>query len=211
MKAKSESGGKKVNIHALQSELMAIIEKIRDSDTDGWLTPGEGTFLYMAAQSCTGNGDIVEIGSWKGLSTTFIAKGSKAGKNVKVYAIDPHTGSPEHKEKYPNIDTYEEFKTNLHDLDVDDIVIPIKATSAEVAADWNKPIELIFIDGAHEYKQVKQDFDVWYPYLIEGGMIALHDTTGWEGPAKVAKEEIVESGKFYDIRISGSITFGRRI
>ena len=41
-------------------------------------------------------------------------------------------------------------------------------------------------------------------------MIALHDTTDWEGPAKVAKEEIIESGKFYDIKNVGSITFGRK-
>jgi len=30
------------------------------------------------------------------------------------------------------------------------------------------------------------------------------------GPTKVAKEEIITSGKFYDIRISGSITFARK-
>ena len=169
MKATGKSGRKNVNVRRLQSELMALIEEIRASNIEGWLSPGEATFLYMAAQSCTGKGVIVEIGSWKGLSTTFLAKGSKAGKNMKVYAIDPHTGSPEQKAEYPNLDTFDDFKSNMHDLEIDDIVIPIKATSAEAVASWDKPIELIFIDGAHEYKEVKHDFDMWSPYLIEGG------------------------------------------
>lgn len=42
---------------------------------------------------------IVEIGSWKGKSTIWIANGSKDGRNIKVYAIDPHIGSSEHQKE----------------------------------------------------------------------------------------------------------------
>ncbi|GAH75468.1 unnamed protein product, partial [marine sediment metagenome] len=141
---------------------------------------------------------------------TFIARGSKAGKNIKVYAIDPHTGSSEHRAINKNIDTFEEFKRNMHSLGIDDIVVPIRATSAEAAKGWNKPVEHIFIDGAHEEELVRQDFDMWYPHIVDGGMIAMHDTTGRPGPTKVAKEQIIGSGKFYDIELSGSITFARK-
>jgi hypothetical protein len=53
---------------------------------------------------------LVEIGSWKGRSTICIAIGSKAGKKNKCYAIDPHTGSSEHKIKGKDIWTFDEFK-----------------------------------------------------------------------------------------------------
>jgi predicted O-methyltransferase YrrM len=64
---------------------------------DGWLFEREGELLYDLAKNCTGKGVIVEIGSWKGKSTIWLGKGSKRGKKVLIYAIDPHTGSPETK------------------------------------------------------------------------------------------------------------------
>ncbi len=57
----------------------------------GWLKDKEGQLLYDLAKNCTGKGVIVEIGSWKGKSTTWLAHGSKEGNKVRVYAIDPHT------------------------------------------------------------------------------------------------------------------------
>ena len=75
---------------------MALKELIQH--IDGWLTDEEAKLLYKLAKNC--KGVIVEIGSWKGKSTICMAKGSKAGNNVKIYAIDPHVGSSEHKKKY---------------------------------------------------------------------------------------------------------------
>jgi predicted O-methyltransferase YrrM len=78
---------------------LAEAKKI-SNEIDGWLSDNEGELLFNLAKNCKGEGKIVEIGSWKGKSTVWLASGSKSGKNVKVYAIDPHTGSSEHKEKY---------------------------------------------------------------------------------------------------------------
>lgn len=77
---------------------------------EGWLTDKEGETLYSLAKNCKGNGVIVEIGSWKGKSTIWIANGSKSGNKVKIYAIDPHTGSPEQQKENEKIWTFEEFK-----------------------------------------------------------------------------------------------------
>ncbi len=161
------------------------IEEVKKftNKVEGWLTDKEGETLYNLAKNCKGNGVIVEIGSWKGKSTIWIASGSKSGNKVKVYAIDPHTGSSEHQKEGEKIYTFEEFKKNIKNAKVDDIVVPLVKTSEDAAKNFDEPIELIFIDGAHEYESVKLDFDLWFPKVINGGIMAFHDTLGyWEGP-----------------------------
>jgi len=49
--------------------------------------------MYNVATNCTGTGVIVEIGSWKGKSTIWLAKESKAGNNMEIYTMGPHTDS----------------------------------------------------------------------------------------------------------------------
>lgn len=190
------------------NELQAVQEMVHN--VDGWLTTEEGKFLYRTAKNCH-KGVIVEIGSFQGKSTIWLAKGSKAGNQVKIYAIDPHTGSSEHKERYGKVWTFEEFKRNIKNAKVEDIVFPIIKTSEEAEKAWNgKPIEFLWIDGAHEYEMVKLDLDKWLPHLIDGGVIAFHDTTTWLGPSRVVEENIYKSKIFKDIGRINSITFARK-
>lgn len=63
-------------------ETKRIVAKI-----DGFLTDKEGETLYKLAKDCLPNTVIVEIGSWKGKSTIWLSKGSKAGNNLKVFEI----------------------------------------------------------------------------------------------------------------------------
>ncbi len=178
---------------------------------DGWLTDNEGELLYNLAKSCKGDGVIVEIGSWKGKSTIWLAKGSKAGNKLKVYAVDPHTGSSEHREMYGKVWTFEEFRRNIKDARVDDIVIPVLKTSEQATKFFDEPVEFIFIDGAHEYQLVKLDFELWFPRLIDGGIIAFHDTTWSAGPKEVAKEYVYKSEHFRNAGLVGSITFAEKV
>ena len=36
-------------------------------------------------------------------------------------------------------------------------------------------IDLLHIDGNHEYESVKKDFEKWFPKLKKGGTILVHD------------------------------------
>ena len=76
-------------------------------EIDGWLTLKEGKLLYNLSKK-NDNGVIVEIGSWKGKSTIYLAHGSKNGKKNKVYAIDPHEGLTEVYSKEKS--TFKELK-----------------------------------------------------------------------------------------------------
>jgi len=69
----------------------------------------------------------------------------------------------------------------------------------------------LWIDGAHEYKYVLLDYKLWTPYLINGGIIAFHDTSiGWEGPAKVAKQYLYFGTNFKNVGFVDSITYGTK-
>ena len=188
------------------------IRKVKElTDTvDGWLHDTEGELLYTLARNCSGKGTIVEIGSWKGKSTIWLGKGSQDGNKVKVYAIDPHSGSPEHKELLGVITTFAEFESNTRRAQVEDVVMPLIKTSEEASKNFDKPVEFIFIDGAHEYDFVKLDFEVWFPKIIEGGIIAFHDTIGWPGPKHVVKEFVVQSKNFRNVRFVHSIVFAEK-
>jgi len=189
------------------------IEKIKKivHKVQGWLTDREGEFLYNTAKNCKGKGVIVEIGSWKGKSTIWLGKGAKSGNKVKIYAIDPHFGSSEHKKWYGKCWTYEEFKKNIKNAEIDDIVVPIVKISKDAAKDFNEPVEFIFIDGAHEYELVKLDFKLWFPKLINGGIMAFHDTFKWPGPKKVVEKFVLKSKNFRNVGFVDSITFAQKV
>src|SRR5437870_10215952 len=91
---------------------------------DGWLNYGEGRLLYQLARGCSGKGAIVEIGSWKGKSTIWLGHGSHDGRRIKIHAVDPHTGSPEHLGKSRRVWTFEEFQQNIKAAGVDDVIVP---------------------------------------------------------------------------------------
>ncbi|HHT9126524.1 MAG TPA: class I SAM-dependent methyltransferase [Candidatus Brocadiia bacterium] len=188
------------------NEIKNLVDKV-----DGWLTHKEGELLYKLAKNCTGEGVIVEIGSWQGKSTIWLGRGSKKGNKIKIYAIDPHTGASEHKERYGRVWTFEEFKKNIKYAKVDDITIPIVETSEVAAKNFNEPVELIFIDGAHEYELVKLDFELWFPKVIDGGIMAFHDTRGQHGPAKVVEELVYKSNNFRNVKFVDTITFAEKV
>ena len=178
------------------------------SKVEGMLTPDEGRYLYKLAQHNPGKGAIVEIGSWKGKSTIWLALGAKAVGGDKVVAIDPHTPLPE--EGYLE-DTEAVFRRNIAEAEIDGHVIPMVMTSEEAVKGWNRPISLLWIDGDHRYEQARRDFLLWEPHVIEGGIVAMHDTIRKKGPRRVLWEEIFRSDRFQGISIVDNITAARKV
>jgi len=171
------------------------------SDIPGWLTDEEGEALYELARSCRGDGAIVEIGSWKGKSTVCLGLGSQAGASVPVYAIDPHT---DHR--------FGDFTANVQRAGIADLVRPIPSLSQRAADDFHEPVELLFVDGSHEFDLVLEDFEKWVPKVVDGGWVAFHDTTWTRGPRKVVGEAVYRSRRFKDVRfVVGSTTVARKV
>ena len=171
------------------------------ADIPGWLTDEEGEALYELARSCRGEGVIVEIGSWKGKSTVCLGLGSQQGSGVPVYAIDPHT---EHR--------FGDFKTNIERAGIAELVRPIASLSQAAADGFDEAIEILFVDGSHEFDLVLEDFEKWVPKVVDGGWVAFHDTTWTDGPRKVVGHAIYRSKRFKNARfVVGSTTVARKV
>jgi predicted O-methyltransferase YrrM len=174
----------------------------------GMLTPAEVDCLFHLGQFNQRQGVIVEIGSWKGKSTVALARGSAKKTHEKIYAIDPHSILPE--ERYFE-DTKSEFLANVARAGIEDGVVPMIMTSQEAAKGWNRPIRLLWIDGDHRYEPAKLDFTLWEAFLVEGGILALHDTIRKQGPKRVLWENVFRSSRFQEIAIVDNITAVRKV
>jgi predicted O-methyltransferase YrrM len=188
---------------------MAAMDRVSDvtSGIEGWLSDAQGRALLAAAAATTGRGAIVEIGSWKGRSTVWLAEGARlAGQ--RVHAIDRHTQSRED----PSANTLAEFLGNINRAGVADVVDPLVMSSADAAAVVRGPVELLFIDGDHSFDGVRRDAEIWLPRVMDGGLVMFHDvaTAGYEGPRRVFRRMVCWNERFARVRRVGSMTIARR-
>ena len=160
--------------------------------------------FFELARNGPGRGMIMEIGTFQGGSAMVFALGSKSVGREKVYTVDPH------KKYHDNLpESLTPFIQNVQKLGLDDWIIAIVSTSEEVAKIWHEPIRLLFIDALHDYDHVKQDFLLWEPHLVSGGVVALHDSTPSStdtGPRRVV-DEYLRTDKFTGLKTLGYTTW----
>jgi predicted O-methyltransferase YrrM len=173
---------------------------------EGWLSDAQGRALYAAAAAAR-SGAIVEIGSWKGRSTVWLACGAQRSGR-RVHAVDPHAGSLED----PRATTLASFRTSLERAGVSGQVHEMVMTSAEAARRLRGPVELLFVDGDHSPDGAARDADLWLPRVRAGGVVMFHDvaTSGYAGPRRVFQRRICWSGEFHRIRKVGSMGIAER-
>lgn len=189
---------------------MSTLESLLDG-VSGWLALDEAHCLSRLAYNVPADGGtIVEIGSYHGRSTIALLYGAQ--DNTTVYAIDPHHvheagGIPFGPSDMVSFIYSLSFVSSetLHKLRV------INVRSSEATSLFmDKPIDLLWIDGSHEYNDVDIDFTVYGGSVIDRGLIAVHDSTGaWEGPTRRVREAI-DSGRWALVEVVGSISVLRR-
>ena len=179
----------------------------------GFLTEAEARFLGMAAACTPAQGDIVEIGSFKGKSSVMLGRVARHYGLNPIVAIDPHNfNNPQlhvHRTT-PGATSFDEFQKNIKDAGVADFVSPRRQYSTQVAGSWERPIRMLWIDGDHSYKGAKEDFDGFFRHVQEGGIVAFHDALHEDaGPIRVFVEEILRSDKFGAAGFVGSIAWAQ--
>lgn len=126
------------------------------------------------AKLTKGRAVIVEIGAFRGRSAAFMASGLKySNTSGTIYSVDLWL-----EEKH--MDAY---KRGLERLQLNHYTTPIRGASEDIVKTWNKPIDLLFIDGNHSFFHCEQDYELWSPFVVAGGLIAFHDygNPAWEG------------------------------
>jgi predicted O-methyltransferase YrrM len=179
-------------------QLWAMIDHI-----EGWLYPAEGRWLFENARSIPRGGNIVEIGSFKGRSTCCLAGGCQS--RGRVFAIDSFDGGP----NLPRADSLADFRRNLSRCGLSAHVEPVVGLSFDIAKSWNQPIHLLFIDGSHNYEDVLADFEQFFPNVVPGGKVALHDVNSGDWPG-VRRAWMQINRALTDIGYCESLGFGRK-
>ncbi|MGA3150561.1 MAG: class I SAM-dependent methyltransferase [Candidatus Saccharimonadales bacterium] len=144
---------------------------------------------------------LVEIGAaFGGSSSIFLAGMPKGGH---LFSIDPFVEDSIGPWSATEEKCRQSVSRLLRVLNKEDALknwsLLVKP-SYDAVKKWQKKIDLIFIDGDHNYIAVKKDFADWLPHVKKGGLILIHDSRrisatpakeyhrGWPGPTKLAKE-----------------------
>ncbi len=171
------------------------------SEVKGLITPDIGRVLHDLAAEVPANRAIVEIGSFKGMSTAHLAQGAKDGHGAKVFAVDPWDlpGNVYGKHGYSAPIVREEFERQLRAVRLWSKVTPIQDFSAGAAAEWHgPPIGLLFIDGDHDEKSVRADVEAWSPHLADEHVLAFDDI---DTPRNPGVRRVVDTLTAYRVEV----------
>lgn len=147
----------------------------------GMTTIQSGQFLYTMCYLQKLKGDVVEIGSWQGRSSSFLARAVGNSKNGNFYAIDHFKGNKNKEDSYiiknkDLSDLESKFIKNMERTGVFNHVNLLNMTN-EKAEEKIKDIKIrfLFIDGDHTEKGVEKDINLFFPKLLSGSIIVFDD------------------------------------
>lgn len=126
---------------------------------------------------------IVEIGIYEGASTVWWADNFLVHENSKLIGIDPFTGSEENirePENHPTLHRIEKIaKKNVSLSKYPEKVDLRKGLSWDLypvlRPEFEKGIDILYIDGAHDSLSVCRDIALYYPHLKPGGALIFDD------------------------------------
>src|ERR1700689_5024821 len=165
----------------MQADLLRAAEA-----ATGFMPAAEGLALFDAAASYSRRGPVLEIGSYCGKSTIYLAAAARAAGQL-VITVDHHRGSEEHQPgcEYHDpalvdaatgrLDTLPRLRATLAAAGLEDDVVVVVGRSADVAGLWRMPVGMVFIDGGHTEQAAMTDYQGWAPWVTPGGLLAIHD------------------------------------
>jgi MMP 1-O-methyltransferase len=199
----------------MNSELMRAAEA-----APGFMPPAEGLALFDAAARYAPVGPVLEIGSYCGKSTIYLAAAARAAGQL-VVTVDHHRGSEEHQPGWEyhdprlldpatgRLDTLPRLRATLAAAGLEEDVVVIVGRSADVARLWATPLGLVFVDGGHTEQAAVTDYECWAPRVALGGALAIHDVfpdpaDGGQAPYLIYQRAL-SSGAFSEVRVQGSL------
>lgn len=134
---------------------------------------------------------IVDLGVDRGFSTFMFGV-----QNIgKVYGIDWFKRYNFLKNPIDDYYPVMRYKRKMEKkFNITNITI-IKSKFFDVVEKWNKKIDILHIDGAHSYEDVKEDYHTWKKFLDETSVVLFHDIYIYDGVEKFFNE--LELPKYY--------------
>lgn len=149
----------------------------------GMLSEESGKFLFTLCYTQQLQGDVVEIGSWQGYSTSFLARAVAESRNGRMYAIDHFKGNVGKEdfyavEKSDLSDLQEKFLENMHFLNLEQTVRLLSMPNHKAAEQLRSEavrVRFLFIDGDHSREGVQRDVDLFFPLLMKDSIVVFDD------------------------------------
>lgn len=146
---------------------------------EGLISAEVGEALYELALAVPEGQNIVEIGAYKGKSTCYLAEGARdAGAGAQVHSVDlwDTAGNPSGRHGYAEPGVIDAWRAQVASQKLTGRVTAHKASGVNYAAIYHgKPVGLLYIDGSHEYEDVRADFEAWAGHLAPGAVVAFDD------------------------------------
>ena len=191
----------------------------------GFMPPNEGLALYDAAVAAKPDAPLLEVGTWMGKSTLYLAAAARK-RGTKVVTVDHHRGSEEHQEGWEYhdptlvdpavglIDTLPHYRRTVATAGVEDVVVAVVARSETLASLWSTPLAFLFLDGSHTDESAQRDLACWSPHLAPGGTLAIHDVfpdpaDGGQAPYRMYLTAM-KSGDYEELEGTGSLRVLRK-
>jgi Methyltransferase domain len=135
----------------------------------GWLTRSQAEMLHDQASALPTGAVAVEMGSHQGRSTVVLAAALRERKG-RLVAIDPFVDG----RLFGGSRTRDDFERHIAEAGVDDTVDLLCDYSTRARKSWDRPFDLLYIDGKHDYWTVSDDLE-WRVHLPEGAPVLIHD------------------------------------
>lgn len=171
----------------------------------GMLPMHRGVILYSLAYASNLPGDVVEIGSWQGRSTCFLAQACRDANNGIVRAIDHFKGNVGKQHHYKvGCDDLSDLKANFqHNITQAGLAEHVKLydmPAAEAARNHLTDfanVRMLFIDGDHSYEGASRDITHFAPLLRPRGIIVFDDYhSDCPGVRQAVREHIFDNPAF---------------
>lgn len=157
------------------------------------------------------NPQIVEIGSAHGASSIILAEAAKELKG-QLYCIDSYPEDYYAQEKFGDYARQAFIKNaqipymgvlNFFDMTSEQAAAEIRS---EVSDRLQTFIDVLFIDGDHDYEAVKRDIANFFPLVRSGGYIGFHDYFNPSFGVRQAVDELVtpilgQPAQFWDLAV----------
>lgn len=166
-----------------------------------WTTQEEKNALEKLAKEVKPGGHILEIGALYGGTTVILAKSSPQSR---ITSIDEFSWTPE---GYPT-PSKEKMLADLKAEGVFNVDV-IDQASEIVAPQWDKDVDLLFVDGGHSYQYIYGDLMNFAAYAQ---VVACHDYGNplWESVTQAIDDFIFTHSEWYLAEVAGTVAVLRR-
>jgi len=162
----------------------------------------EGDIAILSKYAAIVGDSLVEIGAGWGSSAAVML--ANMPKTARLTSIDSFIPDSVRGWRSSAHDCHVRARRVLNDAGMENAIARweiVEVSSRDFPPGTDGSIDMIFIDGDHDYDSVRADFEDFWPQMRYGGLILLHNSrrpenapdddvfaNGWSGPSQLARE-----------------------